>query len=140
MACRTTARRVSRSPMTRRDTGSGSFSASSPVKSDRSAEAPVRGPHAFGRARCDATTRRSEEHTSELQSLAYLVCRLLLEKKKHLDAIMITSIVALLGALPLALRTGVGYDLSHPVGTYIVCMLIMSQMLTLYTTAVVPLE
>src|SRR5205823_15115288 len=27
------------------------------------------------------STRRSEEHTSELQSLAYLVCRLLLEKK-----------------------------------------------------------
>src|SRR2546425_9211543 len=27
--------------------------------------------------------KRSEEHTSELQSLAYLVCRLLLEKKKH---------------------------------------------------------
>src|SRR2546425_9039338 len=35
---------------------------------------------------------RSEEHTSELQSLAYLVCRLLLEKKKkikyHLDVII----------------------------------------------------
>src|SRR2546425_9695855 len=29
--------------------------------------------------------RRSEEHTSELQSLAYLVCRLLLEKKKKLQ-------------------------------------------------------
>src|SRR2546425_7632926 len=29
-----------------------------------------------------ALVRRSEEHTSELQSLAYLVCRLLLEKKK----------------------------------------------------------
>src|SRR2546425_6721282 len=28
---------------------------------------------------------RSEEHTSELQSLAYLVCRLLLEKKKNQD-------------------------------------------------------
>src|SRR5205823_13970597 len=28
------------------------------------------------------TMERSEEHTSELQSLAYLVCRLLLEKKK----------------------------------------------------------
>src|SRR2546425_2958127 len=28
---------------------------------------------------------RSEEHTSELQSLAYLVCRLLLEKKKATD-------------------------------------------------------
>src|SRR2546425_8539171 len=30
-------------------------------------------------------TERSEEHTSELQSLAYLVCRLLLEKKKNND-------------------------------------------------------
>src|SRR3989441_7303843 len=30
----------------------------------------------------DAPHTRSEEHTSELQSLAYLVCRLLLEKKK----------------------------------------------------------
>src|SRR3989441_8213903 len=30
---------------------------------------------------------RSEEHTSELQSLAYLVCRLLLEKKKKLNSI-----------------------------------------------------
>src|SRR2546425_4199597 len=30
-----------------------------------------------------ALTERSEEHTSELQSLAYLVCRLLLEKKKQ---------------------------------------------------------
>src|SRR5256714_11338849 len=30
----------------------------------------------------EAQKRRSEEHTSELQSLAYLVCRLLLEKKK----------------------------------------------------------
>src|SRR3712207_7909068 len=29
------------------------------------------------------TTWRSEEHTSELQSRQYLVCRLLLEKKKH---------------------------------------------------------
>src|SRR2546425_2808359 len=28
---------------------------------------------------------RSEEHTSELQSLAYLVCRLLLEKKKYTE-------------------------------------------------------
>src|SRR2546425_9243091 len=29
------------------------------------------------------TSKRSEEHTSELQSLAYLVCRLLLEKKEN---------------------------------------------------------
>src|SRR2546425_6955364 len=34
------------------------------------------------RRRIVTPSRRSEEHTSELQSLAYLVCRLLLEKKK----------------------------------------------------------
>src|SRR2546425_3118324 len=34
----------------------------------------------YGRSKLEA---RSEEHTSELQSLAYLVCRLLLEKKKN---------------------------------------------------------
>src|SRR2546425_9513499 len=33
-----------------------------------------------------AVANRSEEHTSELQSLAYLVCRLLLEKKKQKNA------------------------------------------------------
>src|SRR2546425_5281164 len=32
----------------------------------------------------DGAGMRSEEHTSELQSLAYLVCRLLLEKKKNI--------------------------------------------------------
>src|SRR3989441_9416597 len=35
----------------------------------------------------DVETHRSEEHTSELQSLAYLVCRLLLEKKKKIQQI-----------------------------------------------------
>src|SRR2546425_9682983 len=34
------------------------------------------------RSRVERQLPRSEEHTSELQSLAYLVCRLLLEKKK----------------------------------------------------------
>src|SRR5687767_15256560 len=38
-------------------------------------------PRARGRDR-EGAQGRSEEHTSELQSLAYLVCRLLLEKKK----------------------------------------------------------
>src|SRR2546425_7915314 len=37
---------------------------------------------AFGLTWTTANSVRSEEHTSELQSLAYLVCRLLLEKKK----------------------------------------------------------
>src|SRR2546429_3820774 len=36
-----------------------------------------------GRARRGAGEQRSEEHTSELQSRLHLVCRLLLEKKKH---------------------------------------------------------
>src|SRR5205823_14556329 len=36
-----------------------------------------------GGARARSPGSRSEEHTSELQSLAYLVCRLLLEKKKN---------------------------------------------------------
>src|SRR5687767_15246571 len=60
-----------------------------------------RGPHPLRGARRDPGRRRlphreplageggvadlrSEEHTSELQSLAYLVCRLLLEKKKNM--------------------------------------------------------
>src|SRR5438876_8855454 len=34
------------------------------------------------RACCQAVSKRSEEHTSELQSPVHLVCRLLLEKKK----------------------------------------------------------
>src|SRR3712207_8685756 len=34
----------------------------------------------------DSIIERSEEHTSELQSRQYLVCRLLLEKKKHQNA------------------------------------------------------
>src|SRR5258705_4222159 len=43
------------------------------------------------RARAGATRAprsRSEEHTSELQSLRHLVCRLLLEKKKKCDSIV----------------------------------------------------
>src|SRR2546425_2837748 len=39
----------------------------------------------------DEDQGRSEEHTSELQSLAYLVCRLLLEKKKNKTGATSTS-------------------------------------------------
>src|SRR5437762_5188513 len=45
---------------------------------------PVRRPAERRRLRASLATR-SEEHTSELQSPMYLVCRLLLEKKKHHD-------------------------------------------------------
>src|SRR3712207_8507717 len=37
------------------------------------------------RTPCAANAPRSEEHTSELQSRQYLVCRLLLEKKQHIE-------------------------------------------------------
>src|SRR5215213_1581473 len=46
------------------------------------ARTPRRGPSARARTRTSRSRRRSEEHTSELQSLTNLVCRLLLEKKK----------------------------------------------------------
>src|SRR2546427_7129092 len=37
-------------------------------------------------------SRRSEEHTSELQSQSNLVCRLLLEKKKHINQVLATQL------------------------------------------------
>src|SRR5438445_4259999 len=43
---------------------------------------PARGRGPRGPQRAPFRVRRSEEHTSELQSRQYLVCRLLLEKKK----------------------------------------------------------
>src|SRR2546425_8192472 len=50
-------------------------------------------------------TSRSEEHTSELQSLAYLVCRLLLEKKKKQPAALTASHVgAALAGVSVAAR------------------------------------
>ncbi|PWU10849.1 MAG: nodulation protein [Verrucomicrobia bacterium] len=51
--------------------------------------------------------------------------------------IMMTTMAALLGALPLAIGSGVGSELRHPLGISIIGGLLISQLLTLYTTPVV---
>ena len=50
---------------------------------------------------------------------------------------MMTTMAALLGALPLTFGTGAGAELRQPLGITIVGGLILSQVLTLYTTPVV---
>jgi|SRR5271165_5947689 len=51
--------------------------------------------------------------------------------------IMTTTVVTLLAALPLAFGTGAGSELRRPLGLVMVGRLVLSQLLTLYTTAVI---
>ena len=55
----------------------------------------------------------------------------------RLRPILMTTMAAMLGALPLALGTGTGSELRQPLGITIIGGLLVSQMLTLYTTPVV---
>ena len=74
-------------------------------------------------------TEREEEKSPE--EAIYKACLL------RFRPIMMTTMAALLGALPLAIGTGVGAELRRPLGVTIVGGLIMSQLLTLFTTPVV---
>jgi multidrug efflux pump subunit AcrB len=51
--------------------------------------------------------------------------------------IMMTTMAALLGALPLAIQNGTGAELRRPLGISIVGGLLLSQFITLYTTPVI---
>ena len=54
--------------------------------------------------------------------------------------IMMTTLAALFGALPLALESGTGSELRFPLGITIIGGLLLSQFLTLYTTPVIYLS
>ena len=71
-----------------------------------------------------------EEGLSPVEAI-YKACKL------RFRPILMTTMAALLGAMPLALGTGVGSELRRPLGITIVGGLILSQMLTLFTTPVV---
>ena len=57
--------------------------------------------------------------------------------KERFRPILMTTLAAIFGALPLAFATGVGAELRRPLGITIVGGLILSQVLTLYTTPVI---
>jgi multidrug efflux pump subunit AcrB len=77
-----------------------------------------------------ALTAERQEGKPPLEAI-YQACLL------RFRPIMMTTMAALLGALPLALGTGVGSELRRPLAIAIVGGLLVSQLLTLYTTPVV---
>jgi len=79
----------------------------------------------------DFALEAEREHGMEPEEAIYQACLL------RFRPIMMTTMAALLGGLPLALGTGTGSELRRPLGITIVGGLIVSQVLTLFTTPVV---
>jgi multidrug efflux pump subunit AcrB len=79
----------------------------------------------------DFALEAEREQGKKAQDAIYQACLL------RFRPIMMTTFAALFGGLPLALGTGTGSELRHPLGVTIVGGLLVSQVLTLYTTPVV---
>ena len=79
----------------------------------------------------DFALEAEREHNMKPEEAIYQACLL------RFRPIMMTTMAALLGGLPLAMGTGTGSELRRPLGIAIVGGLIVSQVLTLYTTPVV---
>jgi multidrug efflux pump len=79
----------------------------------------------------DFALSAEREHGKTTAEAIFEACRL------RFRPILMTTMAALFGALPLAFGTGTGSELRRPLGITIVGGLIVSQMLTLYTTPVV---
>ena len=79
----------------------------------------------------DFALEAERDHNMEPEEAIYQACLL------RFRPIMMTTMAALLGGLPLAMGTGTGSELRRPLGIAIVGGLIVSQVLTLYTTPVV---
>ncbi|HSN28465.1 MAG TPA: efflux RND transporter permease subunit, partial [Kofleriaceae bacterium] len=79
----------------------------------------------------DFALEAEREHNMKPEEAIYQACLL------RFRPIMMTTMAALLGGLPLALGSGTGAELRRPLGITIVGGLLVSQILTLYTTPVI---